>query len=804
MTPPQSLSPDQLRRVYDASRAGFQSTADLPQVKDIIGQPRGTRAIEFGIDIKSPGFNVYVLGPAGTGRATAVARFLRQKAATEPAPSDWVYVYNFAEPRRPRALSLPPGLSSQFRDGMKALIENLQRDIPRAFEAEAYTQAAERIQHALEDETNAAFEAVQNQAAARNFTILQTPSGPVIAPVVRGQVMAPEAYEALPDEVRRQLDQARRELGDALEEALRAVRQRQKQAKEQLRDLQRQVAAAVVDREIADLRTAYARVEAILHYLDEARADILDQVSAFLPQEEGQPPVEAAPSRAGEPPGVRRYAVNVVVDNGRTQGAPVVVADNPIYTNLVGRIEHEVRLGALATDFTLIKGGDLHRANGGYLVLQALDVLADPFAWQALKRALQNRQVAIEELDSRALIAPTLTLEPEPIPLDVKVILMGGPELYDLLYEGDENFRETFGVRADFDTEMEWTPENEQQIALFIAARCFEEGLTHFDPTGVGKVVEFASRLVGDQGKLSTRFGAIADLVREAAYWAQKNGHALVTAADVMQAIDEQTYRSNLLEERSRQAVEQGLIFIDTAGAVVGQINGLAAILQIGDYAFGQPQRITARTFMGRLGVVNIEREVALAGPIHNKGVMILAGYLGGQYAQGQPLTLSAQITFEQSYGGIEGDSAASAELYALISSLSGYPLRQDIAVTGSVNQKGEIQPIGAVTEKVEGFYAVCKARGLTGTQGVMIPAANVRHLMLREGIVQAVAEGKFHIWPVRTIDEGLELLTGAPAGERGPDGAYPEGTVHHAAQKRLREWAEGMARFEHPPVDRQ
>lgn len=796
---PAELSPEHLRRVCPPERFHFQSTAELPHTDEIIGQPRGTRAIEFGIGIKSPGFHIYIMGPAGTGRETAVARFLRQRAVREPTPPDWVYVYNFAEPRRPRALSLPPGLGSRFRDDMRMLIDDLQRELPRAFEAEAYTQAAEAIQHKLEDENNALFASLQAQAATRHFTFVQTPSGPAPAPLLEGgQVMPPEVYEGLPEEARKQLEATRRDLQDALEDALRLAHQRQKAAQQALRDLQRQVAARVVDREIADFRETYAAVAGVLSYLDEVRADILEHVDIFLPRE-GEQLAESPPTRPGEPPGVRRYAVNLLVDNSKTQGAPVVVADNPTYSYLMGRIEHEVRYGALVTDFTLVKGGDLHRANGGYLVIHAPNLLSDPFAWYALKRTLQNRRIAIEEVDTRAPLVPTLVLEPEPIPLDIKIILLGSPQLYALLYEGDEEFRETFSVRADFDVEMERTPENEQQIALFVAARCRAEGLPHFDPTGVAKVVEFASRLAGDQNKLSTRFGDIADLVHEAAYWAQQNGHTLVTAEDVNRALEEQMYRSNLLEERERALVRDGILFIDTEGQVVGQVNGLAAVLQVGNYAFGQPQRITARTFMGRLGVVNIEREVALAGPIHNKGVMILTGYLGGQYAQDQPLTLSAQITFEQSYGGIEGDSASSAELYALISSLSGYPLRQDIAVTGSVNQRGEIQPIGAVTEKVEGFYAVCKARGLSGTQGVIIPAANVRHLMLREEVVQAVAEGKFHVWPVRTIDEGLELLTGIPAGERGPDGTYPEGTVHHAAQKRLREWAEGMARFEHP-----
>jgi lon-related putative ATP-dependent protease len=490
-----------------------------------------------------------------------------------------------------------------------------------------------------------------------------------------------------------------------------------------------------------------------------------------------------------------RYRVNVVVDNCRLTGAPVVVEVNPTVHNLIGRIEHKAEFGALVTNFSMIKAGSLLRANGGYLVLDAKSVLVQPLAWDALKRCLRSKEVRIEELAQQYSLIATTSLSPEPIPLEVKVVLIGDANMYYLLYSLDDQFPKLFKVRADFATDMPWDDEAVMKYGRFIRDRCDEEGLPHFDMTAVAEVVEYGARLVEDQKKLTTRFADVADLVDEAAYWAQRDGHELVTADDVERAINERVYRASQLEERIRERIADGTIMVDTTGEVVGQVNGLS-IIALGDYWFGRPSRITARVFMGQSGVINIEREAKMSGRIHDKGVLILAGYLGGKFAQDKPLSISASIAFEQSYEGIEGDSASSTELYALLSAISGVPIKQGLAVTGSVNQNGQVQPIGGVTRKIEGFFDICKARGLTGDQGVLIPESNVQNLMLRHDVVQAVNDGQFHIYPVRTVDEGISLLTGREAGERGPDGKYPEGTVYYEVDRRLRELAEQLRGF--------
>jgi lon-related putative ATP-dependent protease len=550
-----------------------------------------------------------------------------------------------------------------------------------------------------------------------------------------------------------------------------------------------------------DLEIKYTAFEEVVLYLKEVRQDIVEHAQDWkeegASQEETEQPSRPAPSLPDNaaPPPQARYQVNLLVDNSRRKGAPVMVESNPTFTNLMGRIEHDVKYGGTTTDFTMLRAGALHAANGGYLVLRAKDLLEDESAYSALKRALGNGVVTIEEPGVQMRLLTTVTLAPEPIPLDVKVILLGSPALYYTLYSMDEDFQKLFKVKADFSSYMDRTPENETSYAFFIRARVVEEKLRDFGPSGVAAIVEYGSRLAEDQTKLTTHFGDLADIIREASYWAGKADHALVSADDVHRAVDEWTYRSNQIEERVQEEIAKGTIMVDTSGAKMGQVNGLS-VSTLGDYSFGQPSRITARTFMGRAGVVAIEREVKLSGPIHNKGVMILAGYLGGQYAIDKPLALSASLSFEQTYSEVEGDSASSTELYAILSSLSGLPIKQSIAVTGSVNQRGEIQPIGGAQHKIEGYFQVCKTHGLTGDQGVMIPHQNVKNLMLRPEVVQACAEGKFHIWAIWTIDEGIELLTGVPAGQRDETGKFPEGTVHARVEARLRELAEGIEKF--------
>ncbi|MBC7252069.1 MAG: AAA family ATPase [Anaerolineae bacterium] len=788
---PRELSADEVRRTCPVELFDFEHTGELAVADEIIGQPRATRAIDFGIDIASPGYNVYVLGPAGTGRTTTIQRFLERRAAKGPVPDDWCYVYNFDEPSRPRALRLPPGTAVRLRADMERLVDHLRLEIPRAFESEEYEKTRNQIAAELQKAQEEELSALGQKAGQLGFGLMRTASGLVPVPVVNGQPMTPQAYNALPAEERARLTDIRRQLEEELNDAGRRIREREREARQKAQELDRQVASFACGPLIDELQETYQDLPEVVDYLEAVRQDIIERVTDFLPRKEEEAAAQAGDVLAGAPgPRLTRYKVNVLVDRSGLKGAPVVVEPTPTYYNIVGRVEQKAHMGMMVTDFTLIKPGALHRANGGYLVLNIQDVLSESFTWEALKRALRNAEIRIEELGGQYRLFALSTLEPEPIPLQVKVILLGSPTLYYLLYGQDEDFRKLFKVRADFAVEMDRNEENISEYVQFIATRCAEEGLRHFDRSGVARVVEYGSRLVEDQNKLSTRFGDIADLIREASYWASRNGHELVTTEDVERAIQEKVYRANMVEERIQEHIRDGTILIDTTGEVVGQVNGLS-VYNLGGYSFGRPSRITARTYAGKGGVVHIEREVKLSGPIHDKGVMILSGYLGGQYAQERPLSLSASLTFEQMYDEVDGDSASSAELYALLSSLSGLPLKQSIAVTGSVDQRGEVQAVGGVTYKVEGYFDVCRARGLTGDQGVIIPRQNVRNLMLRQDVVEAIREGKFHIYPVASVDEGLEILTGREAGVRGEDGTFPEGTVHFLVEQRLRKLAE-------------
>lgn len=798
---PLALAPKELRRTADASRFQFESTEELPAVQQIIGQPRGVRAIEFGIGIDSPGFNIYVLGPTGSGRTTAIKQFLEERAASAHVPLDWVYVYNFEVEHQPRAIEMAPGMGTQLREDMEKLIEVLRREIPNALQAEEFANAIEQLETDFGNRRGEVYQEISGQAAEKAFVIARTPSGLVIAPInAEGQILEPDTYQALPKEEYETREKDRLALEEELEKALRRVRDLDREHADARNKLERGAAAFVLVQHLGDLREKYEAVEEVVFYLNQVRDDVLEHLDDFKPQEEpaGDAPPMMIAAVGQDEDRFRRYKVNVLVDHSRSTGAPVILEELPSYANLVGRIEGQVQLGALITDFVGIKPGALHKANGGYLVLRARDVLSHPDAWDGLKRALLSSQIRIEESGFRTglgVLTPQ-TIDPEPIPLDIKVVLLGDPGLYYALIAGDENFSDLFKVKSDFASTMPRTDETEMDYAKFIAARCHEASLPHFNRDAVCQVIEYGSRMADDQAKLSTLFGQLTDLIQEASYWAIcENGGKAVEARHVLQALDERRYRSNLYEERTLENIERKVIFIDTTGEVVGQVNGLS-VVGLGDYEFAQPSRITARAYMGKEGVVAIEREVEMAGPIHNKGVMTLRGYLGGQYATNQHLALTASITFEQNYGGVEGDSAAASELFALLSALSGYPIKQGLAVTGSVNQLGQIQPIGGVNEKIEGFYEVCKARKLTGDQGVIMPKANVAHLMLRQEVVEAVRKGKFHVYAVDHVDQGIELLTGTPAGERGADGSYPEGTVHYAVQKKIdmlsekfREW---------------
>ena len=798
--PPHELTADQLRRRCDPAQFAFASTADAPDLEGIIGQERAARAIEFGIEMPHAGYNIYAMGPAGAGKTSIITRFLQRKAATRPVPPDWGYVHNLTDTDRPVALRLPPGGGVKLRGQVDALLTQVAEALPKAFASDQYAEHRNALGRQLDQHRNERSRELDRYVHAQGFELSRTPAGVMVAPLADGKPMTEEQFNALSEAEQDAFNERGQAVQEVLERVMRQVRELEEAAQERLAHLDQEIAAATISPFFEKLIAEYRDWPDVVAYLRGAQAHVAANTDDFKTGANGEQGGEGEGGGEEAPWFLRgqaispydRYRLNVIVDNQGLGGAPVIVETNPTYGNLIGRVEMRAEFGTLVTDFRRVKAGALHRANGGYLVLDARVLLRQPLAWESLKQALRNRRIRIEDAGQQIGVLATATLTPEPIPLDVKVVLIGDPATYYLLYAYDEQFEKLFKVRADFAEEMAWTGENIQKIAQFIRNRCVEEGLPHFDVSAVSRVIEYSSRQVEDQRKLTTRFAHVDDIVQEAAFWAGRGGHAIVTAADVTRAIDERVYRSNQFEERLRELTTDGTLMVDTTGAVVGQVNGLA-VLELGDYAFGRPNRITCQTFQGRAGVINIEREAKLSGHIHDKGMLILAGFLGGRYAQDKPLTLSASIAFEQSYEGVDGDSASSTELYALLSSLAGLPLNQAIAVTGSVNQRGEIQAIGGATLKIEGFFDVCRAMpaGLTGEQGVILPAANVPNLVLRDDVIAAVADGKFHIYPVRTVDEGIELLTGLPAGVRGPDGAYPADTVNGKVDRRLRELAE-------------
>jgi len=788
------VEPEQLRWVCDPSQLEFDTLAELAPERSLVGQERAVRALDLGLSVQQPMFHVFVVGPVGTGRTTYTQAKVREVARTQPTPPDWCYVYNFRDPNQPLALSFPPGEGRRFVAAMQSLIEELRNAIRQVLSSEQFEAMKRQTLESLEAEANRAWQELEAVARQKGFLVQRTPLGITTVPMSpSGQPMTQEEFDRLPGIVKDRLAQANRELQEEVAEAVRKVRGIERQAREAVAQLERNAVLAAVRDPIQRLRDRYRDLPQVVAYLDALQEDVLEHKDAFR-EEEGQPQLPP-PLAALRRSVLERYEVNLLVDNGDLQGAPVVFETNPSYYNLFGKVEYRGEFGTLVTDFRMIRPGAVHRANGGFLILNARDVLLQLASYDALKRALRSGEVRIENLSEQYGLVPTATLRPQPIPLRLKVILIGPPDLYYLLYRYDEDFRKMFRVKADFDSVMPRTEENVRRVAAALAAMCRDDGICPCDRGAVAKILEYSARLAESQDKLSTRFGEIKQVLVEASAWAEREGQRVVTARHVQKALEERVYRSNLIEEKIQELIQKGQLYVDVDGAVVGQINGLS-VWHLGDYAFARPTRITARAFVGTRGVVNIEREINLSGPIHSKGVLILSGYLGGQYAAQRPLSLSASLTFEQTYEEVEGDSASAAELYALLSVLADVPLQQGIAVTGSVNQRGEIQPIGGVNEKIEGFYAVCKAKGLTGRQGVIIPHSNLRNLMLREEVVEAVREGRFHVWAVRTLDEGLEILTGMPAGQARPDGTFPEGTLHARVAARLEEFAERLRRM--------
>ncbi|PSQ76836.1 MAG: ATP-dependent protease [Bacteroidetes bacterium QH_7_62_13] len=804
-----SLSPDTLRTRFDASQFDFDTTEDLPADTQVVGQNRAVDALEFGMNIEGDGYNVFALGPSGTGRRELVQHLLEEQAADEKTPPDWCYVNNFDEEREPTVIQLPAGRGCDLKEDVDDLIEELKTALPAAFESEEYQSRREMIQEEVREGEEAALEDLQERAREDDIALIRTPQGFAFAPIRDGEVVAPDEVESMPDEERETVQERISEYQDELQEILRKVPGNEREARDRIEELNREMAAYAIDDFINALRRKYSNLDAVLDFLAAVRADLIENVDVFVQaaQDGGQQrqmlPVmqqQGQQGGGGERPALdgafwRRYQVNLIVDNRDTDGAPVVFEDNPNYQNLVGQVEQIAQMGALVTDFNLIQPGALHAANGGYLILEARKLLTQPYAWEGLKRALRNDEIRIESPGQALGLMRTVTLEPEAIPLDVKIVLVGERMLYYLLDALDPDMDRLFKVMADFEEQIDRDDEHEEKYADLIATMIADEDLRPFDCSAIAHVMEQSTRLVSDTEKLSGHVEHIRDLAQEASYWAGQDDADTVTDVHVQRAIDAQVRRADRMRDRIQESIERETIYIDTGGEAVGQINGLS-YLDVGGFSFGKPNRITARVRLGKGEIVDIEREAALGGPLHSKGVLILSGFLQGRYAQRRPLSLSASLVFEQSYGGIDGDSASSAELYALLSALADVPLRQNFAVTGSVNQHGVVQPIGGVNEKIEGFFDVCQERGLTGDQGVLIPASNTEHLMLRPDVVEAAEAGDFHVYPVETVDQGIELLTGIEAGERNEQGAFPDDTMNGMVEARLRAFADRRRQF--------
>ena len=772
------VAAERLRRILDPNSLAFDSTEAVAPLEGLVGQPRATDAIEFGLRAQLPGFNLFVAGLPGSGRLTTVMDYLNRFAKSLPAPDDWAYIHNFDEPDRPKAIRLPQGEGRALAARMEEFIVAAKQRLRAGFEGEPHEQQHRQLMADVQRKRDAAFSDLERFGNERHYAVQMTPSGIVAVPLVDGKPMTPEVAEHLTEEQRSDIETKGAEVQEATLALLTRLRMLEREANDKVKELDRQIALFAVDPLLKELQERYAKLPAVLAYLEMVRSDIADRFRDLVaPQEDDG---MTGLLRGGGPKSATdRYRINVFVDNDARPGAPVILERNPTYYNLMGRIEYHSFFGGATTDFRQIKAGAMHRANGGFLVLEAEQVLSNPFAWDALKRALSASAVRIENLGEHLSTVPMTSLQAEPIPIAEKVILIGSNRIYQLLSTFDDDFAVLFKVKADFAPEMDWTDEHVAAYAAFVSACVRKDGLLHFDRTGVARVVEEGARMRDDQRRLSTRLLEVSDLVAEASLWAGRNGHGLVGAADVEEAVNRRVYRSDRPREQYQRMIADGTIRVETDGTAVGQVNGLS-VIELGDNRFGLPARLTAQVALGRGSVDSIEREIKLSGPIHSKGVLILTGFLAGKYAQERPLAMRATLTFEQSYDEIEGDSASSAELYALLSALSGLPLNQGIAVTGSVDQHGHVQAIGGATTKIEGFFDVCRQRGLTGNQGVVIPLTNLDNLMLRPDVVEAARQGSFHVWTVATIDEGIELLTGRPAGE-----------VHRLVEARLQGYAD-------------
>lgn len=786
------LSPKQLRRSYDPATLNIEKLSQTAPPKAIIGQERAVKALQFGLGNKTAGFNVYISGYEGEGKIDAVLHFLRDLAHDETAPDDWCYVNNFSEPYYPKRLRLPQGQSRVFKSEIAEFIQEAHGVLVRAFESDDYTSKREEIQGRFQEREKLLFSDLDKRAKEEKFFFKRTPVEIITVPLVDGRPMTDREFLSLTEEEREEIMEKQESFKDELKQIVRKARDLEKEFATTVYDLDQRIALFSIQGPLEELLEKYAGQESVIDYLQAIKENILDNLQEFI--QSGAPGAQKERNHVALR---KQYEVNVVVDNASLEGAPIILELNPTFNNLFGKIEKESMMGALVTDFTLIRGGSLHAANGGYLVIPVDDLLRNPFSWDSLKRALRNREIVPEDIVERLGYITTKSLKPEPIPLNVQVILIGRPEYYYLLYEYDDDFRELFKVKADFNAYMSNTDDNIRDFCRFVNNLCVEENALPLDAPGMATLLEQAHRIAEHQERLSTQFGRISEVIVEANHYAKKDGAAAISSEHLKKAVQERFLRSNLMQERIHELIAEDVYLIDVDGEKIGQVNGLA-VLDLGDISFGRPNRITASISVGNTGILDIEREAKLGGPIHTKGVLILSGFLAELFGSDKQINLHARLVFEQSYGGIEGDSASSTELYALLSALSGVPIRQGVAVTGSVNQKGEVQAIGGVNEKIEGFFDVCKIKGFTGKQGVMIPAANVKNLMVRHEVQEAVEKGQFSIWAVSTISQGFEILTGLPTGSpmvhpQTGEVSFEPGTAYERVNRRLVELGEKM-----------
>ena len=783
------LSPSKLKTKFDHKKLNCRSTEELIPLKGIIGQDRAVKALRFGLNIEDGGFNIFVAGYSGTGRMTGVKNFVEELAKSKPVPPDWVYVNNFKNSYEPKAVKLPPGKGKVFADNMGLFISSIRELLPKTFSSKDYAEKKESITRGIEEEKNRLLQNLRKKAYQQGFALKTTQIGLFVVPAIGGKPMTENQYLDLSQKQKDEIQSKKVGINKALQDTVNRIRDLDRKINNEVKKLNHKVALYSIERFVNDIKENYKDNQGIQDYIDEVEKDILKNINNFLPPKPTKGAVPNIFPWMKELP-FKKYEVNVLVDNSGLKGAPVIIEQNPTHQNLFGRIEKEAQFGVLSTDFTMIHSGSMHKANNGFIVIPVEDLFKNIFSWDSLKMSLRDKKITIEEASEKLGMISTKSLKPEPIPLNIKVILIGIPYHYNILYNADNEFKKHFKVKADYDLVMKRDSANIKNYARFICTLCIKEALNHLKSSAVAKILEYGTRLAGDQNKISTRFSEISNIITEANYYAKASGNSFIKEEHITKAIEEKYYRSNLIQEKIREMMQDGTMLIDTTGNVIGQVNGLS-VLSLGDYSFGRPSRVTVSIGMGKAGIIDIERETKMGGPIHTKGVLILSGYLTEKYAVDRPLNISARIVFEQSYGGIEGDSASSAELYAMLSALSGVPISQDLAVTGSVNQKGEVQAIGGVNEKIEGFFEVCKMRGLNRKQGVLIPNSNIKNLMLKDEVIKEVEAENFSIYGIKTIDEGIEVLTGKKSGKRGKTGKFPKDTINFLIDERIKDFTE-------------